>query len=370
MQKPWMKYSVKWHHRLRELNNMSIITSLIKKETLHVLRDTRTVVITLFMPLALLLLFGFAISTEVNKVKLVAVTENFTDEIRNILQEFQINEYFDFMGLVGSYEVEEMLRAGETDAAVYLKTDKGNLSSQIIVDASNTTTAQTATVYIQNILNRQQVSSNVLIRTLYNPQLKSSYNFVPGILGMIFILICAIMTSVSIVGEKENGTMSLLLVSPIKPKTIIFGKLVPYFLLSCIILGIMLAISYTVLGIPFSSSVLNVIWVSLLYVVLSLSIGLLVSTIVNTQLTALIVSAIAFMLPVIMLSGMIFPIDNMPAVLQWISCIIPARWYIDAMRRLMIQQLELWMIWEDIVILAGITILIMVIAVKNFNKRK
>ena len=132
----------------------------------------------------------------------------------------------------------------------------------------------------------------------------------------------------------------------------------------------MLAISYTVLGIPFSSSVLNVIWVSLLYVVLSLSIGLLVSTIVNTQLTALIVSAVAFMLPVIMLSGMIFPIDNMPAILQWISCIIPARWYIDAMRRLMIQQLELWMIWEDIVILAGMTILIMIIAVKNFNKRR
>ena len=178
------------------------------------------------------------------------------------------------------------------------------------------------------------------------------------------------MTSVSIVGEKENGTMSLLLVSPIKPRTIIFGKLVPYFLLSCIILGIMLAISYTVLGIPFSSSVLNVIWVSLLYVVLSLSIGLLVSTIVNTQLTALIVSAVAFMLPVIMLSGMIFPIDNMPPILQWISCIIPARWYIDAMRRLMIQQLELWMIWEDIVILAGLTAVIIVIAVKNFNKRK
>ena len=132
----------------------------------------------------------------------------------------------------------------------------------------------------------------------------------------------------------------------------------------------MLLISYTVLGIPFSSSVLNVILVSLLYVVLSLSLGLLVSTIVNTQLTALIVSAVAFMLPVIMLSGMIFPIDNMPVILQWISCIIPARWYIDAMRRLMIQQLELWMVWEDIVILSGMTIIIMATAVKSFNKRK
>lgn len=152
--------------------------------------------------------------------------------------------------------------------------------------------------------------------------------------------------------------------------TIVLGKLVPYFILSCVILAIMLSIAYTVLGLPLSSSILNVIIVSLLYIVLSLSIGLLVSTIADSQLTALMVSAVAFMLPVIMLSGMIFPIDNMPAVLQWISCIIPARWYIEAMRKLMIQQLDLGYILQETAILAAFTILLLALSVKKFNSRR
>lgn len=347
---------------------MTIFQSLIKKEALHVVRDTRTMIITLVMPLVLLLLFGFAISTEVNNVRVVAVVDQYTDETRQILERFQVNEYFDFLGLVGADEVEEMLRKGNTDAAVFLVTDNGKIRSQIVVDASNTTIAQASTGYIQSIINGTSTSP-FLLRTLYNPQLKSAYNFVPGILGMIFILVCAIMTSVSIVSEKENGTMNLLLVSPIRPQTIIFGKLIPYFLLSCIILAIMLTISYTVLEIPLSGNVFSVLFLSLLYIILSLSIGLLVSTIVNSQITALIVSAIGFMLPVVMLSGMIFPVDNMPAILQWISCIIPARWYIEAMRKLMIQQLDLSHVWQEIAVLTGMTVLLIAVAVKKFNTR-
>ena len=347
---------------------MTIFQSLIKKEALHVVRDTRTMIITLVMPLVLLLLFGFAISTEVNNVRVVAVVDQYTDETRQILERFQVNEYFDFLGLVGADEVEEILRKGNTDAAVFLVIDNGKIRSQIVVDASNTTIAQASTGYIQSIINGT-ATSPFLLRTLYNPQLKSAYNFVPGILGMIFILVCAIMTSVSIVSEKENGTMNLLLVSPIRPQTIIFGKLIPYFLLSCIILAIMLTISYTVLEIPLSGNVFSVLFLSLLYIILSLSIGLLVSTIVNSQITALIVSAIGFMLPVVMLSGMIFPVDNMPAILQWISCIIPARWYIEAMRKLMIQQLDLSHVWQEIAVLTGMTVLLIAVAVKKFNTR-
>ena len=347
---------------------MTIFQSLIKKEALHVVRDTRTMIITLVMPLVLLLLFGFAISTEVNNVRVVAVVDQYTDETRQILERFQVNEYFDFLGLVSADEVEELLRKGNTDAAVFLVTDNGKIRSQIVVDASNTTIAQASTGYIQSIINGT-TTSPFLLRTLYNPQLKSAYNFVPGILGMIFILVCAIMTSVSIVSEKENGTMNLLLVSPIRPQTIIFGKLIPYFLLSCIILAIMLTISYTVLEIPLSGNVFSVLFLSLLYIILSLSIGLLVSTIVNSQITALIVSAIGFMLPVVMLSGMIFPVDNMPAILQWISCIIPARWYIEAMRKLMIQQLDLSHVWQEIAVLTSMTVLLIAVAVKKFNTR-
>lgn len=349
---------------------MSILQSLIKKEALHVFRDRRTMVITLLMPVLLLLLFGFAISTEVNNVRVVAVVDRHTDETREIIERFSVNPYITFKGVTDNSTADNLLRTGTTDAIVLLKTNNGRLSTQIIVDASNTTVAQASTAYIQGIISGSDMMSPVLTQTLYNPQLKSAYNFVPGIMGMIFILICAIMTSVSIVSEKENGTMDLLLVSPVRPGTVILGKLIPYFILSCTILAVMLIISYTVLELPLSPSIINVILLSIIYIILSLSIGLLVSTVVDTQLTALIVSAVVFMLPVIMLSGMIFPIDNMPVVLQWLSCIIPARWYTAAMRKLMIQQLEINYVLQEISILLSMTGLLLLFALKKFNTRK
>ena len=318
----------------------------------------------------LLLLFGFAISTEVNNVNVVAVVDRHTDETREIIERFSVNPYITFKGLTNHGTADNLLKTGRTDAVVFLKTNTGRLSTQIIVDASNTTVAQASTAYIQGIISGSDMTFPVLTQTLYNPQLKSAYNFVPGIMGMIFILICAIMTSVSIVSEKENGTMDLLLISPVRPGTVILGKLIPYFILSCTILAVMLIISYTVLELPLSSSIINVILLSIIYIILSLSIGLLVSTIANSQLTALIVSAVVFMLPVIMLSGMIFPIDNMPVVLQWLSCIIPARWYTAAMRKLMIQQLEINFVLQEVSILLSMTGLLLLFALKNFNTRK
>ena len=347
---------------------MSIFRSLIKKETLHLVRDTRTMLIVLFMPIVLLLLFGFAISTEVNNVHMVAVVDQHSDDTRQLLMKFQANSYFTFQGIVPFSQVEAMMKRGETDAALVLKTDGGHLSHQVIVDASNTNMAQTAASYIESVVGGNAISP-ILTNVLYNPQLKSSYNFVPGIMGMIFILICAMMTSVSIVSEKEAGTMDLLLVSPVRPWTIIVGKLVPYFLLSCIILTLILTLGYTVLELPLSGSIFNVIWVSLLYIVLALSLGLLISTFANNQVVALLISAVICMLPVVMLSGMIFPIDNMPVVLQWISAIIPARWYIAAMRALMIQQLPIGYVMTEVAVLAVMTVLVLFIAIKKFNRR-
>ena len=368
----WMKYSEELQKMPHEENKiMSIFLSLVKKEALQIMRDRRTMVITVIMPVVLLLLFGFAISTEVNDVRLAAVVEQHDETTREIIERFSVNEYISFQGLVSARDADRLLRTGKSDAVLFLKTDQGRVNAQIVVDASNTTTAQSITGYVQGILaSGNKATSQVLTYTLYNPQLKSAYNFVPGILGMIFILICAIMTSVSIVREKETGTMNLLLVSPIKPSTIIIGKLVPYFILSCVILLLMLIISYTVLGLPISTSIINVVMVSLLYIVLSLSVGLLVSTLVNNQLTALIVSAVGFMLPVIMLSGIIFPIENMPQQIQWISCIIPARWYIDAMRKLMIQQVDISLIMTDICVLSGMTMALLTLSIMKFKSSK
>lgn len=365
-----MKCSESWQKMPLEVNDMAIFQSLVKKEALHIVRDRRTMLITLVMPLVLLLLFGFTISTEVNDVRIVAVVEQHNDEVRGIIERFKANDYFTFLGLASADEAEPLLRSGKTDAVLYLRTVNGKVRSQIVIDASNTSSAKAMTGYIQGVLTGSATDNPVLTYTLYNPQLKSSYNFVPGIMGMIFILICAIITSVSIVREKENGTMDLLLVSPARPGAIILGKLVPYLILSCVILSIMLLMAYTVLGLPVSANIINVVLLSLLYITLSLSIGLLISTLVDTQLTALIVSAVLFMLPVIMLSGMIFPIDNMPEVLQWISCVIPARWYIEAMRKLMIQQLGLAYIIDEITILFSMTVVMLAVSVKKFSLGK
>ena len=348
---------------------MSIFQSLIKKEVLHLLRDFRTVTVVLVIPVVLLLLFGFAISTEVNDIRVVAVVERHTDETRQIIDRLRANSYFTLEGIVAHNDVESLLRKGRADAAVVFRTENGKLSHQIIVDASNTTMAQTATAYLERVIS-SATGIPVVSHTLYNPQLRSAYNFVPGIMGMIFILICAMMTSVSIVSEKETGTMNLLLVSPVRPRTIILGKLVPYFLLSCVILMLMLVLSYTVLDLPFSFSVVHVIWVTILYMILALSLGLLISTIATTQVAALLVSGVMFMIPVVLLSGMIFPVENMPLALQWFTCIIPARWYISAMRVLMIQQLPVGYVLTEVLTLSGMTLAVLILAIKKFNAKK
>lgn len=354
---------------LKELNKMNVLGSIIKKESLHIVRDRRTMFITLFMPLVLLLLFGFAISTEVNNVRVAVAVDCHNDATRDIIQALDVNTYFTFEGIAAATNIENLLRQGKIDAALILKTGGGDSPYQIIVDASNPTVAQSAVSYISSVVGRK-TSGAIITRTLYNPQMKSSYNFVPGIMGMIFILICAIMTSVSIVREKETGTMDLLLVSPVRPINIILGKLVPYFALSCLILAIMLTMAYTLLGLPVSGTIISVIAVSLLYIILSLSIGLLVSSLVDNQVSALIVSAMLFMVPVIMLSGMIFPIDNMPVALQGVSCIIPARWYISAMRKLMIQQLDISGVIKEILIMVAMTAVLLIAQLGKFNSNK
>lgn len=345
-----------------------ILTDIVRKEMIHLVRDKRTLMIVTFIPVLLLMLFGFAISTEVNNVNVATVVTNHTDDTRLAVERLRNNPYITYLGMTTDSDVDRLLRTGQVDAVAILR-DAGDMKVQIVADAANTTLAQSAQAYISATIAGNTVSSPVVTRTLYNPQLKSSYNFVPGILGMIFILICAMMTSVSIVSEQESGTMNLLLVSPVRPSTVIIGKLIPYFGLSCIILALMLLTSYTLLDIPFSSGVVNVVILSVVYIIMALSIGLLVSTLVRTQFAALVVSALLFMVPVVMLSGMIFPVDNMPRVLQWISCVVPARWYIAAMRKLMIQELPMHYVASELVILLSITVVILTVAIRKFRTR-
>jgi len=204
---------------------------------------------------------------------------------------------------------------------------------------------------------------------LFNPQMKSAYNFVPGIMGLIFILVCAIMTSVSIVREKEVGTMEVLLVSPVRPVKIVFAKMIPYFVISCVILAMILLLAHYLLDVPMSGGIWGIFSLSLLYIVLSLSLGLLISTVTKTQVAALLISAMVMLVPVLLLSGIIFPIENFPKFFELLSNIIPARWYIAAIRKMMIQGAAFTAVWKEGIVLLGMTVVFIGISLKKFNDK-
>jgi ABC-2 type transport system permease protein len=208
-----------------------------------------------------------------------------------------------------------------------------------------------------------------VVRMLYNPQGKSAYNFVPGVMGLILMLICAMMTAIAIVREKETGTMEVLLASPVRPIYIILSKAVPYFVLSMANLATILLLAVFVLGVPVSGGLGWLVVVSLIFVLAALALGLLISTLVGTQMAAMLASGMGLMMPTMLLSGLIFPIESMPGVLQGLSCVVPARWYIEAVRRVMIQGVEVRFVLREIAILSGMALVFIAVALRNFKTR-
>lgn len=362
---------------------MNGFASFVRKETLHIFRDPRTMLIALLMPVVQILLFGFALSTEVNNVDVAVVAPHRSETVRQAVERMAANPNFTFTGYIPSGEIDRMLRSGRADAVAVFADDfdrrmadlaavrpGAGAALQLVMDASNTNTAQAGAAYLRSVL-LDNVADGVGVETrlLYNPRMKSAYNFVPGIMGLIFILICAIMTSVSIVREKETGTMEVLLVSPVRPIRIVFAKMIPYFVLSCLNLASILLLARFVLGVPMSGGIVGIVGLSLLYIVLALALGLFISTVARTQVTALLVSAMLMLMPMIMLSGMVFPIGNMPAPLRWLSCIVPARWYIAAIRRLMIEGLPFTADLREFAILAAMTAGLIAVALRKFNDK-
>ena len=357
---------------------MRQFVSFIIKETRHILRDQRTMLILFGMPIVLMLLFGFAITNDVKDVRTVVVTSQMDHQTRQAVDRLAASEYFIITATVSSpREAERMIRHQQADLAVVFAKDFASKRSgiQLMVDTSDPNMAQQWTAYAMNTLSTPNNLTNPNnpstpnIKLLYNPQMKSAYNFVPAIMGMLLLLICAMMTSVSIVREKERGTMEVLLVSPVRPLMIIVAKAVPYLLQAFLILVIILVMSATVLDVPLAGSLGWIILVSLLYILLALSLGLLISNIAQTQFVALLVSAMVLLLPTVMLSGMLFPVESMPQILQWVSAVIPPRYYIQAMRKLMIMGVGIREVLPEVTVLCGMTLLLLLIALKTFNKR-
>lgn len=345
--------------------------SFVIKETKHITRDKRTMLMLFGMPIVMMLLFGFAVTNDVRNVRVVIVMSNADNATQQVADRLAASEYFTLTKVVATpTEAEKAIRDQKADMAIVFSPDFASRKSgyQLIVDGADPNMAQQWTTYANAVINNTEAKA-VNTKLLYNPQMKSTYNFVPAIMGTLLMLVCAMMTSISIVREKEKGTMEVLLVSPTKPLMIIVAKLVPYLVLAFTILSIILLMSSFVLGVPIKGSLFWIYVVSTIYILLALSLGILVSTIAETQLVALLISAMLLMMPVIMLSGMMFPIESMSKILQYISAIIPTRYYISAMRKLMIMGTGIEEIYFEVSILISMLIALMSLALAKFNKR-
>lgn len=364
---------------------MKQFIAFVRKEFYHILRDKRTLLILIGMPIVQIILFGFAISTEVKNVQTAILVSSTDTDTRYLIDRIDANEYFTIKYIVHSpEELEVLFRKNKIELAIAFPPDFNRQrfdteQIQIIADATDPNLALTRSSYASGIIRTAQatladagkVHPSLLVhnRLLYNPQMKSAYNFVPGVMGLILMLICAMMTSISIVREKETGTMELLLVSPVHPFLVILSKAVPYFALSVLNLTTILLLSVFVLDVPVAGNLSSLLGVSLLFIFVSLALGLLISCLTRTQVAALLVSAMVLMIPTIILSGIIFPIGSMPPILQGLSCLIPARWYVSIVRKLMIEGVPLAYVWQEVSVLLLMGILLTGLTIRKFNNR-
>ncbi len=366
---------------------MKQFLAFVKKEFFHIFRDRRTMMILLAMPIVLIVLFGFAITTEVGNVRTAVYAPSNDLLTRQVTDRFASNPYFNMVGTVTDpREIDLLFRENRADIVLVFGQDfhsdlmhTGEAAVQLIIDGSEPNTAATIYSYATNVLSAYQAelgeagSGGYIIKPdvklLYNPQMKSAYNFVPGVMGLILILICAMMTSISIVREKERGTMEVLLVSPMPPLSIILAKVVPYLCISGVNVVTIMLLSVFVLGVPIVGSLAWIAVLSLIYIFVALALGIMISSLVRTQVAAMLASAMVLMIPVMILSGMIFPIENMPLILQGVSYIVPARWYVSAIKKLMIEGLPIVYALKELGILALMGTVLITVSLKLFKKR-
>lgn len=365
---------------------MKRFIGFIKKEFYHIFRDKRSLFILFGMPVAQILLFGFAITNEINNVDIAVLDYARDTESQKIIEKIKASTYFHVENeILNEKAIEEEFKKGKIKAVLLFEKDfakklqtENKATVQVITDATEPNVASTIANYTQSIIQNYQnqkstvqKNNGVVIqsRMLYNPELKSVFNFVPGVMTVILMLVSAMMTSISITREKELGTMEILLVSPLKPFQVILGKVFPYVFLSIINAIVIVSMGYFIFGMPINGSVFLLAFESILFIITALSLGILISTISNTQQTAMMISLMGLMLPVIILSGFIFPIASMPLPMQVISNIIPAKWFIIIVKSIMLKGVGLEYIFKETLILVGMTLLFIGLSIKNYKTR-
>lgn len=366
---------------------MKRFIGFIKKEFYHIYRDKRSLFILFGMPIVQIMLFGFAITNEINNVDIAILDKSKDVVTQEIINKIEASSYFYIEKLIeNNNNIETIFKKGKVKAVLIFEKDfnkkliKDNKATiQVITDATDPNTANTISNYINSILQKyqQEVNKSVMIayqiipqtKMPFNPELKSVFMFVPGVMTIILMLVSAMMTSISITREKELGTMEILLVSPLKPIQVIVGKVFPYIFLSIINATIIVLLGIFVFKMPVEGSLFLLGLESVLFIITSLSLGILISTLSQTQQTAMMISLMGLMLPTILLSGFIFPINSMPLPLQIISNIIPAKWFIIILKGIMLKGVGISFLWKETLILTGMTLFFIGLSVKKYKIR-
>lgn len=366
---------------------MKQLLTFVKKEFHHVFRDRKTLLMLFGLPIVLIVLFGFALTTEIKNARIVIADYSKDIATKQIIDKIAASKYFEVeKNILNHDQVEAAFKEGVIKMAVIFPENfnedlmhSRKARIQVIADASDVNTATTLTNYVSSIVSDYQdgINKNSTVpyriipqmRMLYNPEMKGEHTFVPGMMAMIMMLICVMMTAIAIVREKELGTMEVLLVSPFKPIMVIISKFVPYLIISLVNITSILLLSYFVIHLPIKGNILLLYAESLLFIITSLAIGLLISIQVQSQQTAMFGSLMATMLPTMLLSGFLFPIENMPLPLQWFSNIVPSKWFYIIARSIMIKGLGFSVIWKETLILAGMTLFLLAVSLKNFKTR-
>lgn len=357
----------------------------VRKEFYHVFRDKKTLLLLFGMPIAQIILFGFALTNEIKNARIVICDYSRDRAAQQIIEKLRASSVFEIEeSLLSHRQIEEAFKKGKIKLAIvfpaYFLKDLSHLNTaqiQLMADASDPNTAGTLTAYAEAIvwdyqqeaasLVRPQITVNT--RMIYNPELKGVTTFVPGVMSLVLLLICVLMTSVSIVREKENGTMEVLLVSPFNPLLVVIAKAVPYFVLSLVNLTVILLLSIFLLKMPINGSIVLLFFESSLLIITALSLGLLISNFTSSQQTAMLISLMGILLPTMMFTGFLFPLENMPWPLQIIADMLPSKWYYSIVKSVMIKGLGLAAVWKETLILLGMTLFLLTVSILKFKIR-
>jgi ABC-2 type transport system permease protein len=359
----------------------------VRKEFYHVFRDKKTLLLLFGMPIAQIILFGFALTNEIKDSKVVICDYAKDEASRQIVERIRESNSFEIEeSILDHKSIEKSFKRGEVGLAIVIPngfnvdlSHQNHAQIQLIADASDPNTATTLTNYATSIirgyqmelsgLNAPPLQINTEVRMIYNPELKGVTNFVPGVMALVLLLVCVLMTSVSIVKEKEMGTMEVLLVSPMSPILVVLSKAVPYFFLSILNLALILILSIGLMDMPMNGSYLLLFFASSLLILTALSLGLLISNSTDSQQVAMLISLMGMLIPTMMLTGFLFPLENMPVPLQVIANVVPSKWYYIVVKSIMIKGLGFFAVWKEMLILFGMTVFLLTVSIKKFKVR-